>query len=208
MIIKRAHYVDNKLFYEAFKKYLPIIRSERKKHKLLCKELLSKGTLEENLPSFKRPQTPEYEYIGECLLKIAEHLSHSPKFFPNYYNVFIKEEMVGDALENCIQYLENFDPKKSKNPFAYFTQVAWYAFYRRITKEAKHAYIKQKSLESAIDFFSTQGGDDGVYANTYIKFMRDLKNDVIVDFEARKNVKKKLIPKKSNPGIEKFMVVV
>jgi hypothetical protein len=207
--LKKQQYVNNKLFLEAFKKYLPLVRPLRKKHNALCKRLLKEGLTKEQLPHFVRPQTPEYDFIGECILKIANHLA----FKPNFYNYTFKEEMIGDAVENAIQYLENFDPKKSKNPFAYFTQIMMFAFFRRITKEEKHAYIKQKSLESAIDFFSTQGGDDGEYANTYIKFIRDIKNDVITNFEKKKSDKKKLLGTKSRkkidqPGIDRFLVSV
>ena len=158
---KKPHYVDNKLFLEALTKYLLVVKPLRAKYNLACNKLKKQGIPKDEWPAFERPQTPEYNYIGECLLKIANHLSYSPKFFPNFHNHSLREEMIGDALENCIKYLENFDPAKSKNPFAYYTQVMWYAFYRRITSEAKQTYIKQKSLESAIDFFATQGGDDG-----------------------------------------------
>ena len=211
----KPNYVDNKLVLEAFEKYLPIVRPLRAAHNKLCKKLLKQGVVKKDLPIFARPQTPEYDYIGECLLKIANHLSYSPKFFPNFHNHSLREEMIGDALENSILYLENFDPKKSHNPFAYFTQVMWYAFYRRITKEAKQTYIKKKSLESAIDFFATQGGDEGEYANTYIKFLREMDNDVIEDFEKRKADKKKASgattktrKKIISPGIERFMVTM
>jgi hypothetical protein len=214
MSVKRPHYVDNRLFLEAFKKYLRVVRPLRAAYNKKCKQALKDGLTKKELPAFARPQTPDYEYIGECLLKIANHLSYSPKFFPNFHNQTLREEMIGDALENCIVYLENFDPKKSSNPFAYFTQVMWYAFYRRITKEAKQTYIKKKSLESAINFFSTQGGDEGEYANTYVKFLKEMDNDVIEDFERRKADKKKVSTgsttrtrkKIDNPGIERFMV--
>jgi hypothetical protein len=208
------HYVDNTLFLEALKKYLPLLKTLRVEHTKVCKKLIKQGTSEEDLPSFVRPQTPDYNYIGECLMKIANHLSYSPKFFPNFNNQSLREEMIGDALENAIKCLENFDVKKYKNPFAYFTQVMWYSFYRTITEESYHSYIKQKSLASAIEFFSTQNDDDGEYKNTYVKFLREHQNDVIVDFEKRKEDKKKASistrtrKKIDNPGIEKFMVVV
>ena len=203
---KRQHYVDNKLFYAALKKYLPIVKPLRKKHTKLCKELLKKGVSKKDLPPFERPQTPEYDYIGECLLKIANHLS----FKPNFMNYTFREDMIGDAIENSIIYLESFNVRKWKNPFAYFTQVMIFAFIRRITKEEKHAYIKQKCLESAIDYFDIQGGDDVDYANTRTKFMRDAKNDIIANFEEKKANKKKAgtrVRKKiEKPGIERFLV--
>ena len=73
-----------------------------------------------------KPVIPRY--IGECFLKIATHLS----FKPNFVNYMFKDDMVCDGIENCVQYINNFNPEKSKNPFAYFTQIIHYAFLRRI----------------------------------------------------------------------------
>jgi hypothetical protein len=89
-----------------------------------------------------KPKIPEY--IGECFVKIAENLSKRP----NFYAYTFRDEMVLDSIENCIMYCHNFDPSKSKNPFAYFTQIAWFAFLRRIAKEKKQQYIKYKATES------------------------------------------------------------
>ena len=58
-----------------------------------------------------------------------------------------KEDMISDGIENCVQYIHNFDPEKSQNPFAYFTQIIHYAFLRRIQKEKKQLEIKNKILE-------------------------------------------------------------
>lgn len=91
-----------------------------------------------NLPE---PRLPNY--IGECFIKIAEGLSHRP----NFINYTYKDEMIADAIENCIMYCQNFDPDKSKNAFSYFTTVIWYAFLRRIQKEKKQLYIKYKATE-------------------------------------------------------------
>ncbi len=82
-------------------------------------------------------------YLGECFLKIATHLS----FKPNFVNYMFKEDMISDGIENCVQYIHNFDPEKSQNPFAYFTQIIHYAFLRRIQKEKKQLEIKNKILE-------------------------------------------------------------
>ena len=92
----------------------------------------------------ERPRVPEY--IGECLFKIATHLARKP----NFANYTFKEDMVSDGIENCLLYIDNFDPEKSKNPFAYFTQIIYYAFLRRIQKEKKHLYIKYKSMDNLI----------------------------------------------------------
>ena len=76
-------------------------------------------------------------------MKIAEGLSHKPNFI-NYPH---REEMIGDGIENCLMYFNNFDPEKSKNPFSYFTQIIYFAFLRRIAKEHKQLYVKYKSTE-------------------------------------------------------------
>jgi hypothetical protein len=205
---KANHYVDNKAFLEAFKCYLPVALPIKAKWLKECKKLLAKGVKKEDLPKFERPRTSDYEFIGECLLKIAEHLSYKP----NFINYTFREEMVGDAIENAIKYLENFDPEKSNNPFAYFTQLMGYAFLRRIAKEEEHSYIRQKSLEGAMEFFSTQTGDDGGYKNTYIDFIRENKSDIVKNFEEKKRAKKKESTRTrkriEDPGIEKFMVPV
>ena len=82
-------------------------------------------------------------YLGECFLKIATHLSYKP----NFVNYMFREDMIGDGIENCVQYIHNFDPAKSNNPFAYFTQIIYYAFLRRIQKEKKQLEIKTKIIE-------------------------------------------------------------
>ena len=95
-------------------------------------------------------------YLGECFLKIATHLS----FKPNFVNYMFKDDMVCDGIENCIQYIDNFDPAKSKNPFAYFTQIVYYAFLRRIQKEKRQMEIKDKIIEkSGYDHVFTVDGD-------------------------------------------------
>ena len=87
-----------------------------------------------------RPRVPEY--VGECFLKIATHLSYKP----NFVNYMFREDMICDGIENCLQYIDNFNPEKSQNPFAYFTQIIYYAFLRRIQKEKKQLEIKSKEF--------------------------------------------------------------
>ncbi len=82
-------------------------------------------------------------YLGECFLKIATHLSYKP----NFVNYMFRDDMISDGIENCVQYIHNFDPNKSRNPFAYFTQIIHYAFLRRIQKEKKQLEIKTKIIE-------------------------------------------------------------
>jgi len=119
---KPIHYVNNREFLEAI-----IQRKE------LLKEAEETGA-----------PTPQISnYLGECILKIANHLSYRP----NFINYTYREEMISDGIENCLQYIDKFDPEKSKNPFAYFTQIIYYAFIRRITKEKKQQSIKEKMLK-------------------------------------------------------------
>ena len=119
---RSEHYVNNKEFLTALIKYLEDIEIAQLQDK---------------------PKPPIPRYIGECFLKIANHLS----FKPNFVNYMFKEEMISDGIENCVQYIHNFNPEKSQNPFAYFTQIIHYAFLRRIQREKRQLEIKNKILE-------------------------------------------------------------
>ena len=90
-----------------------------------------------------KPRPRVTNYLGECFLKIATHLSYKP----NFVNYMFREDMICDGIENCVQYIHNFNPEKSTNPFAYFTQIIHYAFLRRIQKEKKQLDIKTKIIE-------------------------------------------------------------
>ena len=118
------HYVNNKEFLEA----LVVFKAK-------CSAAKEAGE--------PRPQISNY--IGECFLKIATHLSYKP----NFVNCMFREDMICDGIENCVQYIENFNPEKSKNPFAYFTQIIYYAFLRRIQKEKRQLEIKNKILDKS-----------------------------------------------------------
>ena len=121
---KSEHYVNNKEFLNALIKYQEDIEIARLQDK-------------------PKPVIPRY--IGECFLKIANHLS----FKPNFVNYMFKEDMISDGIENCVQYIHNFNPEKSKNPFAYFTQIIHYAFLRRIQREKRQLEIKNKIIEKS-----------------------------------------------------------
>jgi len=95
-------------------------------------------------------------YLGECFLKIATHLSYKP----NFVNYMFRDDMISDGIENCVQYIHNFDPEKSRNPFAYFTQIIHYAFLRRIQKEKKQLDIKTKIIERS-GFDEVMNVDEG-----------------------------------------------
>ena len=105
-----------------------------------------------------KPKPPIPRYIGECFLKIANHLS----FKPNFVNYMFKEDMISDGIENCVQYINNFNPEKSSNPFAYFTQIIHYAFLRRIQKEKKQLEIRQKIIDRSgfEEVMSSDSGDN------------------------------------------------
>jgi|TARA_B100000123_G_scaffold248545_1_gene206192 hypothetical protein len=118
----REHYVDNKKFY-----------AEMLRYRNMCVEAEKEGK--------QQPRVPNY--IGDCIMRIAYKLSNKP----NFINYPFKEEMIGDGIENCIMYVNNFNPDKSTNPFAYFTQIIYYAYLRRIEKEKKALYTKYKATE-------------------------------------------------------------
>ena len=101
-----------------------------------------------------KPRPRVTNYLGECFLKIATHLSYKP----NFVNYMFKDDMICDGIENCIQYIDNFDVERT-NPFAYFTQIVYYAFLRRIAKEKKQLEIKTKIIERS-------GFDEVFYADT------------------------------------------
>jgi len=105
----------------------------------------------------KKPTPKIPDIIGKQLYLIAVNLSHKP----NFNNYTFKDEMVGDAIENCLLYFNNFDPKRSKYPFAYFTKIIYYAFVRRIQREKKHLYVKYKATQlSGILHEGETGGED------------------------------------------------
>ena len=119
---RSEHYVNNKEFLSALEIYFASVE---------------RAALEDK----PKPKIPRY--IGECFLKIANHLSYKP----NFVNYMFKDDMICDGIENCVRYIHNFSPDKSKNPFAYFTQIIYYAFLRRISQEKKQLEIKNKILE-------------------------------------------------------------
>lgn len=142
-----------------------------------------------------KPKIPNY--IGECFYKIANGLSQKP----NFINYTYKDEMIGDGIENCLMYFENFDPAKSQNPFAYFTQFIYYAFLRRIQKEKKQMYIKCKATEQIgiLDEFEIQELEE--MSNTPRQFeLYDNIAEFIENFEESR--KKKIINK--SKGLDNF----
>ena len=141
---KRAaiHYVNNAEFSQAVVDYVTVLQEAKKEKQQL-------------------PVVPDY--IASCFLRIAEGLSHKSNFIRYTY----REEMVMDAVENCLKAIENYDISAATrtgkpNAFAYFTQITWYAFLRRIAKEKKQQDIKLKYLtKSGIEnFIDNELGDE------------------------------------------------
>jgi len=130
---KKEHYLNNKEFLAALIDYKTKVNRAK----------------ERGMP---KPRVSNY--IGECFLKIATHLSYRP----NFINYMYKEDMIGDGIENCIQYIDRFDHNKSSNPFAYFTQIVYFAYLRRIAKEKRQLDIRQKIVDR-LDYSQLFYGD-------------------------------------------------
>jgi hypothetical protein len=177
MATKQKHYINNADFLKALVDYKEACALSKKEDREL-------------------PPIPNY--IGECFMKIAEGLSHKP----NFINYTYRDEMMSDGIENCLQYFDNFDPAKSKNPFAYFTQVIYFAFLRRIGKEKKQTYVKYKATEQMgiLDEMEMMEFDDG----TTKQFeLYDNIAEFIDTYEKTKKAKKEVV--KKSKGIEKFL---
>ena len=171
---KGAHYVDNKKFHQAMIDW-----------KEKCKDAEEAG---DEVPQIT-------DYIGSCFLKIANGLSYRP----NFINYTYRQEMISDGIENCLQYIKNFNPEKSKNPFAYFTQIIYYAFIRRIQKEKKQTHVKNKLIEKQnYDVFTTMEHDDTKYS------VQGFDPTIMLPDEDVYKPKKKEQPDKPE-GLENFM---
>lgn len=174
-----AHYVNNAEMLASIKGYKDKLRDYEKN-----------GGVEPRIP----------EYLGECILKIATKLSHKP----NFINYSYRDDMISDGIENCVMCVDSFDPDKSSNPFAYFTQVIYYAFLRRIQKEKKQSYIKGKLIqEMPFESFELQGHDesDMEFTNAYMNFIQMNSN---FDDSFIKKKEKKAQPKNSQ-SLENFI---
>jgi hypothetical protein len=178
---KSIHYVNNKEFSQAVVDYVKTVQEAKAK--------------EEQLPIVP-------DYIAQCFLKIAEGLSHKSNFIRYTY----REEMVMDAVENCLKAIENYNLEaatRSGNPnaFAYFTQISWYAFLRRIAKEKKQQDVKLKYLsQSGIEQYILSDFDDTAANNAVQLFVDQLKDRIDKvkerDTEFRQYVQEEKIRKK------------
>jgi hypothetical protein len=169
---KKPYYVDNKKFLQAMIEFKESVQ-------------IAETT------GAKRPIVPMY--IADCIMKIATHLSYKP----NFVNYSFRDEMISDGIENALQYIDNFNPEKSKNPFAYFTQIIYYAFLRRIQKEKKYLYTKYKATEHANIFgevSDTQEHDSQNHYNDDVKYSEwteEYMAEFIENFEENKRRKKR-----------------
>lgn len=160
--LKTAHYVDNKKFLEALIEY-------RKQIDLAIQN------------NEEKPRVSNY--IGECFLKIATHLSYKA----NFINYTFKDDMISDGIENCLTAVEKFDPTRGSNPFAYYTQIIYFAFVRRILKEKKQQATKYKLLENIdIDQLVSHSEDSDELVNHLMEMVR--KQSDMIDSD-RKNIK-------------------
>ena len=170
--VSKQHYVDNAKFLEAMVEYKRDYNTAIKNGK--------------ELPAVS-------EYLGSVFLKIAQRLS----FRPNFINYTFRDDMISDGIENCLQYLDNFNPKKSNNPFAYFTQIIYYAFIRRIQKEKKQVTIKNRLItESNYDDMTLQPGEDREFKNQFKEFLKknmsvDEQQKIADDLAKKKKKRKK-----------------
>lgn len=177
---RKRNYVNNVEFLEAMVKYKKAVR-----------EAEDSGEEPPRIPN----------YIGECIYQIANRLAYKP----NFINYTYRDDMIADGLENAIMCVNNFDPEKSSNPFAYFTQVIWFAFIRRIHKEKKQTYITHKVMENSLltDTAFEHGSNSDFNSSSFKESSNDYMNDFVEKYEASMVVKKKSVaPKK---GLEKFM---
>ena len=182
---KSIHYIDNEKFL---------------KEMVIYKRELDEAKSKDELPPMIS------EYLGECFMKIAQRLS----FRPNFINYAFKDDMISDGIENCVQYIKNFNPEKSSNPFAYFTQIIYYAFIRRIQKEKKQLYIKYKTMESS----PSLSENVEVSANDSKGYTQETMNadqkanmyDFIKNFEDAKKAKSVAKKPTKTTNLEYFMV--
>ena len=190
------HYINNKEFLNALIEYQADIKKCKKAGK-------------------SKPYVTDY--IAMCFLQIAQRLSYRP----NFINYTYKDDMISDGLENCLAYMHNFNPNKSKNPFAYFTQIIYYAFLRRIQKEKKQQYIKykvftdhQSGLEEepnklSNDFINEKGSADfHIHIKEFIDDMERKEKEKKQKREMKKAERDKKLDKNKSPenNLEFWMV--
>lgn len=170
-------YVDNKKFYDAFVK-----------HRERTDKARQEGQPDPRLP----------DSIGRCFLLIAENVAKRGNFAQYSY----RDEMVGDAIENCVTAANNFDPSRGSNPFSYFTQVATWAMIRRIEKEKKQTYVKYAMFQNMNvmgELFAGEGDDFRSNGQT----INEVADQVVANWEeTRRNRDLRAAEKKRKKGLE------
>lgn len=174
----KNHYINNKKMYDALYEY-------------------GKKVKEAEDSGDEKPIIPDY--LGRCFILIAERLATKP----NFVNYTYKEEMISDGIENCIMVIDNFDCDKYDNPFAYFTQIIYFAFLRRIEKEKKQSYVKYKSFQELNTLgMLTEGDSDDMMVSLNIN--DDYMNNLIDSYEETQLKKKNNNKKIKKIGVEVF----
>jgi len=170
---KKNNYINNKTLYGSMIHYKNEVKEAKQK-------------------DLHPPIVPKY--IGESILLICNNLAKKPNFSGYTY----KTDMISDAIMDCVAAVDNFDPEKTNNPFAYFTQIAWNAFIRRIHKEKKQTYIKHKNFENSFMMNELWSDSENIHlkANEY-------SSEIVRSFEEKNSLTKN---KKNTKmvGVEKF----
>ena len=174
-----AHYVDNKKFYEELKKY---------------RESVDQAILEGR----EKPQISNY--LGDCFIKIATHLSYKA----NFINYTFKDDMISDGIENCLSAADKFDPSKSANPFAYYTQIVYFAFIRRIQKEKKQQATKYRLIENLDldDILTSEDTDLNDFSNQFLDYMKKKLDQIDIDKRTMKKPKSNVLAEEDDSSID------
>ena len=175
---RKLHYVNNPEFLKQMKVHISAVKKAKRQGK---------------------PSPQVSDYIGECIVSIANKLANKP----NFVNYPFREEMISDGIENSLQYLNNFDPKKSSNPFAYFTQIIYFAFVRRIQKEKKHLATKYRFIEECL----TDLAGDSESINSNQKYGSDYADanmhEFLQNFEKSQEEKKRKVKSSKKKATKK-----
>lgn len=183
--MKDSHYLDNEQFLAALVSFQGEVK-RAKKSKIL-------------------PPPAVNDYIGWCFLQIAENLARRP----NFASYTFRDDMIADAVENCLRSMHNFNPSKSNNPFAYFTQIIYFAFLRRISSEKKQLYTKYKATEQLGLLQDVNQGDIEEIGQERHNFkVYENINEFIRNFEQNKQQRAKKVKKPTKTmatGILRFV---
>lgn len=182
---EKEHYVSNKEFYAAYVEWFKKIHDSR-------------------IAGKEDPQMPRY--IAECILKICTRLAYRPNFF----NYSFKNDMIGDAVENCVRVAKNFNAERSENPFSYITTIAFNAFLRRIEREKKESYVKgmlirQMPIEELMDIPDSEDEDTKMYHEQYVEFLREHNYTATLEPKLPKKRKAKIDQPSDEVSLESFM---